>query len=89
MELRSINSLRWDGLNWWVANTDGLGFVEVAIGFDFNPAKFLAYTAVVEQQDLLQQLGLHKEGELLHWNQRDHWMKKGLGILLKKNQICN
>lgn len=41
MELRSINSLRWDGLNWWVANTDGLGFVEVAIGFGYQSKQIL------------------------------------------------
>lgn len=39
MAISSVNSLRWDGLNWWAASTDGLGFVDVAKAFGYSPEK--------------------------------------------------
>ncbi len=39
MTISSVNSLRWDGLNWWAATTDGLGFVVVAQAFGYSPSK--------------------------------------------------
>ena len=39
MEISSVNSLRWDGLNWWAATTDGLGFLVVAQAFGYSPTK--------------------------------------------------
>ena len=35
MEIRSVNTLRWDGVSWSAASTDGLGLVLVAKAFDY------------------------------------------------------
>ena len=38
LENGAVNQLRWDGINWYAAGTDGLGVVSIAqhFGFDFD-----------------------------------------------------
>jgi len=38
MEIRSVNTLRWDGISWWAASSDGPGMCMVAnaFGYDFE-----------------------------------------------------
>ena len=36
MEIRSVNSLRWDGRSWWAASTDGEGLCLVAQAFGYS-----------------------------------------------------
>ena len=36
MEIRSVNSLRWDGISWWAASSDGPGMCMVADAFGFG-----------------------------------------------------
>ncbi|MCH2435401.1 MAG: hypothetical protein MK197_03840 [Candidatus Poseidoniaceae archaeon] len=38
MDIRSVNTLRWDGISWWAASSDGPGICMVAnaFGYDFE-----------------------------------------------------
>ena len=41
MSTRSVNSLRWDGLSWWAASTDGDGMLMVARAFGHDTSGVL------------------------------------------------
>ncbi len=41
MEIRSVNTLRWDGQSWWAASTDGPGMLIVAEAFGFETSSVL------------------------------------------------
>jgi hypothetical protein len=44
MEIRSVNTLRWDGRSWWAASTDGPGMLIVAEAFGHNVSGVLGIT---------------------------------------------
>ena len=44
MDIRSVNSLRWDGRAWWAASTDGAGFSLVAEAFGHSKGGVLGIT---------------------------------------------
>jgi len=41
MEIRSVNTLRWDGQSWWAASTDGPGMLIVAEAFGYKTSSVL------------------------------------------------
>jgi hypothetical protein len=41
MEIRSVNTLRWDGRSWWAASTDGPGMLIVAEAFGHDTSGVL------------------------------------------------
>ena len=41
MEIRSINTLRWDGITWWAGSSDGPGMCMVAEAFGYDSNKVL------------------------------------------------
>ena len=44
MEIRSVNTLRWDGRSWWAASTDGPGMMLVAEAFEHPVSGVLGIT---------------------------------------------
>ena len=44
MEIRSVNTLRWDGLSWWAGSTDGPGMLLVAEVFGHKTSGILGVT---------------------------------------------
>ena len=41
MEIRSINTLRWDGITWWAGSSDGPGMCMVAEAFGYDSNRVL------------------------------------------------
>lgn len=44
MEIRSVNTLRWDGISWWAGSSDGPGMCMVADAFGQDSTKVLGIT---------------------------------------------
>ena len=44
MEIRSVNTLRWDGVSWSAASTDGIGLLMVARAFGYSSDSVLGIT---------------------------------------------
>jgi len=44
MDIRSVNTLRWDGLSWWAGSTDGPGMLLVAEVFGHKTSGILGIT---------------------------------------------
>ena len=44
MQIRSVNTLRWDGRSWWAASTDGPGMILVAEAFGHSSTGVLGVT---------------------------------------------
>lgn len=44
MEIRSVNTLRWDGQSWWAASTDGMGMRIVAEAFGYPTSGVIGIT---------------------------------------------
>ncbi len=43
-EIRSVNTMRWDGVSWSAASTDGQGVVMVAKAFGYSPSGVIGIT---------------------------------------------
>ena len=44
MDIRSVNTLRWDGISWWAASSDGPGMSMVAQAFGYDSNSVLGIT---------------------------------------------